>query len=210
MSWNNDQNSCAVILQEASEDRRRSAGVDKVPIRQPRTDLPVDHFGVRPGANLLERRGMFRIANIAGPSATERTMRTYFFVMLFLATGVGRAEEWVTVPDPDPQPHWPGSAPIVSVDVQSIELLDAGIRRARVKIDFSSLPQEPKVPISKSLALAVSVTLNNFRARTTRDEAFEAHLADGTVTYTKSKNPEVWLQAARDPARDFVCAWKPK
>jgi len=33
------------FLQEASEDRRRSAGVDQVPIRQPRTDPPLDHFG---------------------------------------------------------------------------------------------------------------------------------------------------------------------
>jgi hypothetical protein len=128
--------------------------------------------------------------------------------MLFLATGVVRAEEWVTIPDP--QPLWPGSAPMVSVDVQSIELLDPGIRRARVKVDFSSLPRDPKETMPKSLSVSVSIMLNDCRARSTRAEAFEHHLADGTVNYTKSRNPEVWIQAAYDPARDFVCAWKPK
>ncbi len=37
-----------LFVKDASADRRRLAGVDQIPIRQLRTDLPVGDFGVRP------------------------------------------------------------------------------------------------------------------------------------------------------------------
>lgn len=39
-------------------------------------------------------------------------------------------------------------------------------------------------------------------------ESGEAHLADGTVTQRRRKNPqEIWLKTDDDVALAFVCAW---
>jgi hypothetical protein len=136
-------------------------------------------------------------------------MRIFVTLTLVLATGVLKAEDWVITPDPTSLGP-SGGAPIVFLDTQSIEVLDSGLRRARIKTDFTSLPRGAEESTQKSLNILVTVQLYDCMKHSTQMESSEAHLADGTVKYTQAKNTGVWLQADVDPVRDFVCAWKPK
>jgi hypothetical protein len=136
-------------------------------------------------------------------------MRILVALTLLLATGVLKAEEWVIIPDPTSLGP-SGGGPIVSLDTQSIELLDSGLRRARTQFDFSLLPRDASESSQKSLNVLVMVELYDCKKRSTQMETSEAHLADGSVKYAKAKNTGVWLRAEVDPVRDFVCAWKPK
>jgi hypothetical protein len=63
--------------------------------------------------------------------------RKYLYIVLVLvASGLARAEDWVVLRKP-PETGESASAGIL-VDSMSIEILETGIRRAKVKVDFLS------------------------------------------------------------------------
>src|SRR6267378_5191049 len=67
-----------LFVKDASADRRRLAGVDQIPIRQLRTDLPVGDFGVRPTGDSWTSSLK---SSLTGRSPTDgRTARTQFSV----------------------------------------------------------------------------------------------------------------------------------
>jgi hypothetical protein len=118
------------------------------------------------------------------------------------------AEEWVTVPDPRILDFGnPISAAVTSVDAKSIEVLDSGKRRAKVKLDFSSYLQNAKESSPRSLKAWILVELYDCKDRSMQIETTEAHLADGTVKYANAINTNAWLHSEHDPVGDFVCSW---
>jgi hypothetical protein len=135
-------------------------------------------------------------------------MRHLKLLALFAMSSAAHAEEWVAIPDSQSQE--PSSSPKASVDTQSIEVLDAGLRRATVKLDFSLRPRDPADTPASTLKLWILVTLYDCAKHASRVESSQSILGDGTVKSAKATNTETWLQTEIDPGRDFVCAWKPK
>ena len=128
---------------------------------------------------------------------------------IFLSISVAaHAAEWVAIPDPRSMDQSTG--PKASVDTQSIEVLDSGLRRATVKLDFSARPSDPADPSASSLKLWILVTLYDCEKHASRVESSQSILVDGTVKSTKATNAGTWLQTEVDSGRDFVCSWKPK
>jgi hypothetical protein len=123
--------------------------------------------------------------------------RCAFLYLLCLVAGAAGAEHWFMV-----------QAPVsVSVDTASIEILPAGLRRARVKLDMSLVPPGKDEPPNRLLS-TISVTIFDCKKQASRIESGESQLADGTVKEWHRSNPqEVWLHTDNDIALWYVCAW---
>ncbi len=134
--------------------------------------------------------------------------RLFQLLALLVVSIAAHAEDWVDIPKPQSQESSGG--PKASVDSQSIEVLDSGLRRATVKLDFSSRPRDPTDTPATTLKLWILVTLYDCEKHASRVDSSQSILGDGTVKSTKATNSGTWLQTENDPGREFVCAWKPK
>jgi hypothetical protein len=135
-------------------------------------------------------------------------MRVITGMILLLLASVALSENWVTLKTPaDPMG---GTPPISSVDTESIEILNSGVRQARVKIDFSSLAIDASES-PNGLMFLIAVEVYDCDKRSTRFSSTEAHLRDGTVKRSQSSNTN-WLKSEIevDPTISFVCAWVTK
>lgn len=114
------------------------------------------------------------------------------------ATGAAGTEQWFMV-----------QAPVsVLVDTASIEILPAGLRRARVKLDMSLVPPGKDEPPNRPVSMT-SLTIFDCKKQASRVESGEAQLADGTVKEWHRSNPqEIWLRSDNDIALAYVCAWR--
>ena len=125
---------------------------------------------------------------------------------LIIASSAVYADAWVALPES--QSVQSQSGPKAFVDTQSIQILDAGQRRATVKLDFSSRPPDSVGNPAKSLKVWILVTLYDCEKHASRVESSESHFADGSVKSAKPLNTAPWLESETDPAREFVCAWQ--
>jgi hypothetical protein len=140
-------------------------------------------------------------------------VKVWFVVLVLLvASGVAQAEDWVVLRKPAEIGE---SAPAgILVDSTSIEILETGIRRARVKIDFLSRRLGFEQFSPNTLSFTIWTTSYDCDRQMSREISMETHLVDGSVsTLGLSKNPR-WYPApenrAVDPSFDFVCGWRPK
>jgi len=139
-------------------------------------------------------------------------VKTLFIVLVLLVSSrVVRAEEWVVLRKPAEIGE---SAPAgISVDSTSIEILESGIRRAKVKVDFLSRRLGFEQFDPKVLSFSIWVTSYDCEKQTLRDESVELHRIDGSVQGFNSSNEPKWHHVpenrAADPSFDFVCGWKP-
>ena len=138
-------------------------------------------------------------------------MRGLIALALVLLSNAAGAEEWVIVR----KPADPGQAglPSILVDATSIAILENGIRRARVKIDFLADGRHYDLSGSTVLNLMIVVRSYDCGNRMHRDESTEFHDSDGSVRRIDSSNNPKWYPApavkAAEPTLDFVCDWKP-
>jgi hypothetical protein len=138
-------------------------------------------------------------------------MQGWIALTILLLSSAASAEEWVVIRRP---PETGESAPAgILVDIASIEILNTGLRRARVKVDF----------LSRRLAFETfGPTVLNFNiTRKTYDcdkqmdheESIEEHWINGSVSVldlSKQKwYPVPLSHRAAIPDFDFVCGWKP-
>jgi hypothetical protein len=130
-------------------------------------------------------------------------------VLLLLSTAA-TAEDWVVVRKPSD----PGQAglPSILVDLTSIVILDNGIRRARVKIDFLADGRKHEQSAGNVLTAMILVKSYDCDKRMIHEESMESQDMDGSVhTIDLSHNPK-WYPApeikAADPTIDFVCGWR--
>jgi hypothetical protein len=139
-------------------------------------------------------------------------VKIWFVVLVLLvASGAARAENWVVLRKPAEIGE---SAPAgISVDSNSIEILESGIRRARVKVDFLGhrLGFEKLDPN----AFSFTIWINSYDCdkKMSRNDSMETHWVDGSV-HTLDLSNSRWYQKAEnpalDPSFDFVCGWKAK
>ena len=133
----------------------------------------------------------------------------FVILVLLVASSVAGAEDWVVLRKPAEIGE---SAPAgISVDSASIETLETGIRRARVKVDFLSRRLGFEQFDPNVLIFIIWTVSYDCDKRVKHEEHVETHLIDGSVrTSDVSKNPK-WYPAANkaaDPSFDFVCGWK--
>jgi hypothetical protein len=135
----------------------------------------------------------------------EKAVKAPFVVLVLLvASGAAHSGEWVMLRKP---PETGESAPAgISVDSTSIEILQSGIRRAKVKVDFLSR----RLGFEKFNPEVFSFTIwtNSYDCdkKMRREDSMETHWVDGSVHtldlsnsrwYPKPQNPAV------DPSFDF-------
>lgn len=148
-------------------------------------------------------RRLTRHIDLRRAEGTEPMKSLCVFLMLLAAAGVARAENWVALREP---PETGESAPAgVSVDSSSIEIDAAGIRRAKVKLDFLSRRTTEKFGPRVLDFVIWSISYDCGREMK-RDDASEYHWVDGSVK-TVVTDKTLWLPAHRaaDPSFDFVC-----
>jgi hypothetical protein len=136
-------------------------------------------------------------------------MRTWVALTLVLLSGPVLAEDWVILRKPPET----GTAPAgIFVDATSIEILDTGIRRARVKIDFLSRRVDFEKFGPNAVSFMIVVKSYNCEKQLTHEESMESHQIDGSVQASDSSKDPKWYPApqnrAADPTINFVCGWK--
>jgi hypothetical protein len=140
-------------------------------------------------------------------------MRGWIVLITVFLSSAALAEEWVVVRR---SPETGEAAPAgILVDVTSIEVIDGGIRRARVKVDFLSrrLAFESFGPTV--LNFDITTVLYDCDKQLKHEESMEQHWIDGSVHILDwSKDPKWYpvpvTHRAAIPDFDFVCGWKPK
>jgi hypothetical protein len=137
-------------------------------------------------------------------------MRELIAITLLLISNAAGAEEWVVVRKPSD----PGQAglPSILVDSTSIAILDDGIRRATVKIDFLANGRQHDPSGPTMLASIIVVKSYDCVKRMMHEESTEFHNIDGSVHTIDTSHDPKWYPApeikAADPTLDFVCGWK--
>jgi hypothetical protein len=127
--------------------------------------------------------------------------------LVVLSTAAG-AEEWVAVRTPSD----PGQAglPSISVDTTSIEILNTGIRRARVKTDFLANGRKSGSLGPTVITMIIWVNSYDCARQMRRNDSLETHLNNGTVTVRDLSMK--WYPAPEnrwaDPTLDFICRWQ--
>jgi hypothetical protein len=99
------------------------------------------------------------------------------------------------------------SAPAgISVDSTSIEILESGLRRAKVKVDFLSRRLGLEKFDVKALSFTIWSVSYDCAGLTRHDDLMENHWTDGSVqTLDLSKNPN-WYPAPANKAADPLYA----
>src|ERR1700722_2350569 len=117
-------------------------------------------------------------------------MRGLIALALVLLSTAADAEEWVIVRKPTD----PGQAglPSIFVDSASIVVLNNGIRRASVKIDFlADGRQHHALSGPALLAFVIVVKSYDCGKRVLHEDSTEFHISDGSVhTIDSSNNPK--------------------
>jgi hypothetical protein len=139
-------------------------------------------------------------------------MQGWIALTILLLSSAASAEEWVVVRRP---PETGESAPAgILVDIASIEILNTGLRRARVKVDFLSrrLAFETFGPT----VLNFNITSKTYDCDKQMDheESIEEHWINGSVKSELDLSKQKWYPVplshrAAIPDFDFVCGWKP-
>ena len=138
-------------------------------------------------------------------------MRGLIALTLVLLSTAAAAQEWVIVRKPTD----PGQAglPSILVDTASIVVLNSGIRRASVKIDFLADGRQHDLSGPTFLAFLIVVKSYDCGKRLLHDDSTELHNSDGSFHTIDSSNWPKWYPApavkAADPTLDFVCERKP-
>ena len=141
----------------------------------------------------------------------ETVKRLSIVLVLWVAASVARAEDWVLLRKPAEIGE---SAPAgISVDSASIEILESGLRRAKVKVDFLSRRLGFETFDGNVLSFTIWTVAYDCDKKMHQDVSMETHWIDGSVKsldlsnsrwYPKPENPAV------DPSFDFVCGWNLK
>ena len=137
-------------------------------------------------------------------------MRGLIALALVLLSTAAGAEEWVVVRKPSD----PGQTglPSMLVDATGIAILENGIRRASVKIDFLAGGRHNHLFGPRVLTLMIVVRSYDCGKRMHHDESTEFHNSDGSVRTADMSNNPKWYRAPEnkwaDPTIDFVCGWK--
>ena len=143
---------------------------------------------------------------------TAKHVRRLFIVLgLVVASSGARAEDWVILRKPAEIGE---SAPAgISVDSASIEILETGMRRARVKLDFLSRRLGFEKLDPEAFSFTILTNSYDCDKKVSRNDSMETHWVDGSV-HTLNLSSSRWGQKpenpAVDPSFDFVCGWKPK
>ena len=139
------------------------------------------------------------------------TRRAWVALTLVLLSSAALAEEWIVLRKPPETRTAPAG---IFVDSSSIEILDGGIRRARVKIDFLSRRVDFEEFGPKAVSFTILVKSYNCEKQLTHEVSTESHQIDGSVQTSNSSKDPKWYPApanrAADPTINFVCGWRPK
>jgi hypothetical protein len=137
-------------------------------------------------------------------------MREVIALSLVLASTAAVAETWVTL---RPPPETMASPAGILVDSASIETLENGTRRARIKVDFLSRRGLHETFEPNAVNFSIHVKAYDCEKQLTHEESMESHLIDGSVHALDLANNPKWYPAPAnrlaDPTIDFVCGWKP-
>jgi hypothetical protein len=131
---------------------------------------------------------------------------------MVLLSGVAGAQEWVVVRKPSD----PGQAgtPVILVDSTSIEILDHGIRRARMKVDWLNGRSDLESIGPEAVSYMIFVRFYDCDQQLVREESLESHLNGGSFHAPVFSNDPKWYtwpeNRAADPAVYFLCGWKSK
>jgi hypothetical protein len=128
-----------------------------------------------------------------------------------IVSSVASADEWIVVRKlPGPGESLPG----ILIDSTSIEILDAGIRRATQKTDFLGRRLKVEKLGPTAVSFMIFVTSYDCEKRMTHLESMESDQVDGSVHALDLSRNSKWYPApenrAADPTIDFVCGWEPK
>jgi hypothetical protein len=139
-------------------------------------------------------------------------MQQLIALTLVLLSAAAVAEEWVAVRTPSD----PGQAglPSILVDTSSIEILDAGIRRARVRVDFLTNARIWQSPAPKAITTITWLSSYDCPKRMRRNDSMESHMFDGSVLVRDAQSGGKWEPVPEDrwtdPTIDFICRWQGK
>jgi hypothetical protein len=98
--------------------------------------------------------------------------------------------------------------------VDSIEILETGIRVARSKTDFLGRRLGLGQFGPHSLSFAIWVNSYDCAKQIEHLDSMEIHVVDGSIHSSNFSRDLKWFPAEKNPAADpafgFVCEWKPK
>ena len=138
-------------------------------------------------------------------------MRGLMLLTFALISTAGRAQEWVVLRTPPESGTLP---PGILVDSSSIEILDTGIRRARIKTDFLSRRLANETFGPSDVSYMIFVQAYDCAKQMISEESMESHQIDGSVRSIDPSKNHKWSpmpeNRAADLTVDFVCGWKPK
>ena len=130
---------------------------------------------------------------------------------LLLASSEVHAEQWVALRKPVERL---GDPPQILVDASSIDILEMGIRRARVKVDFLGSRPPPENIEPAALIFMILIKSYDCENKLRREDSMEFHSVDGSVHTSDPSKQAPWYPAPENPAADptigYVCTWKRK
>jgi hypothetical protein len=126
-------------------------------------------------------------------------MRELTALTLVLLSTVTHAEEWIVLRKPS-DPGQRGT-PAILIDSKSIQILGGGIRRARVKFDFSADGRKFEASEPNAVTVMILVNLYDCEKQMRRGESMESHSNDGSVRIHDLSN-----SSKRDPAPEVSLA----
>jgi hypothetical protein len=142
----------------------------------------------------------------------DAVMRKWFALGIVLLSSAAVAEEWVVLRrSPETGESWPAG---ILVDVTSIEILDTGLRRARVKADFLSRRLAFEDFGTGVLSFDITTVTYDCDKQMMHEESIEEHFTGGRPMLVLDLSKQKWYPVplthrAAIPAFDFVCGWKP-
>jgi hypothetical protein len=139
-------------------------------------------------------------------------MQGWIALTILLLSSAASAEEWVVVRRP---PESGESAPAgILVDIASIEILNTGLSRARVKVDFLSRRLAFETFGPRVLNFNIVAKTYDCDKQIDHEESIEEHWIDGSVSVL-DLSKQAWYSVPLShrkaiPDFDFVCEWKQK
>jgi hypothetical protein len=141
-------------------------------------------------------------------------MREWIALGMVFFASTSLAEDWVVVRR-SPETGESSTPAGILVDITSIEILDTGIRRARVKVDFLSRRIAFESFGPKVLSFSIATDSYDCEKQLISEDLVEMHWVDGSVQTPGPPTNPTWrlvpvTARAAIPSFDFVCGWKPK
>jgi hypothetical protein len=137
-------------------------------------------------------------------------MQGWIALTILLLSSAASAEEWVVVRRP---PETGESAPAgIFVERASIKILNNGLRRAKVKVDFLSRRLAFETFGPKVLNFNIVTKTYNCDKQIDHEESIEEHWIDGSISVL-DLSKQTWFPVPLShreaiPDFDFVCEWK--